>query len=70
MSGPLQAPILDETNLQGRYSFTVNIVGTTLEDMPYAIAEGMKQWGLKLDKARRSIEMLVIDRAEKKPTEN
>jgi uncharacterized protein (TIGR03435 family) len=73
-------PVLDRTGLGGRYTFTAN-----LQELPPGTADQKEfvirsespvfsalreQLGLKLEPQQASIEMLVIDHADKIPTED
>jgi uncharacterized protein (TIGR03435 family) len=71
--------IVDETGLSGRYDFELNFEqyeylamsgpGGRI-DMTPAVNKALQPLGLKLEHKRRAVEVLVIDHAEKKPTEN
>src|SRR5262249_54279916 len=75
-------PVLDRTGLAGRYSFTANLqnvpAGLTRADQKNAIIQSdtpaftalQEQLGLKLEPDRASIDMIVVDRAEKTPTDD
>lgn len=80
LAGPLRTPVLDRTGLTGRYDFTVDLL-PYFPDNPGAkggqpdfadIAKSAlrDQLGLTLDQRRESIEVLVVDHAEKLPTDN
>ena len=76
-------PIIDATRIDGYYDFAVNLldspsdnpadvkraIGTATRDGSFAklIAEGI---GMKLETRKGPVEMIVIDSAEKAPTEN
>lgn len=66
-------PVLDRTELQGEYDFTLEFAplqGTgDDEKLPEIFTAIQQQLGLKLEPAKAPIETLVIDRAEK-PSEN
>ncbi len=79
----LRAPVADQTGLKGRYDFTINIMEYASEIManrkpgdappdPAQIAAMVlnEQFGLKLEARKAPMEVLVIDRVEKTPTEN
>jgi uncharacterized protein (TIGR03435 family) len=75
----LDGPVLDETGLNGRFDFTLDFTSYVpkdmkdmkKEDMAFVIISGVQeQLGLKLELKKRPIEILVIDHAEKVPTEN
>jgi len=83
LSGPMRAPVLDQTGLTGRYDFHVDLAGYAAGDAqikevkqlkadPTAIIAAVlrEQLGLKLESKRCPIQMLVIDHAEKVPPEN
>jgi uncharacterized protein (TIGR03435 family) len=76
----LGAPVLDMTGLKGKYDITVNIADYMAEMQPgsgapadplsiiKATLEG--KLGLKLDSRKMPLDLLVVDHAEKLPTEN
>lgn len=73
----LRAPVIDETGLTGRYDITIAVDKyipdhpTGLSDMISVITTGIQQeLGLKLDSRKMPVDFVVIDRAEKTPTEN
>jgi uncharacterized protein (TIGR03435 family) len=73
ISGPLGAPVLDETNFSGRFDFKVDAArfSREKEDQQYVIVNAIQdQLGLKLERRKSPIEMLVVDRLEQVPTEN
>ena len=76
-------PVLDATCLTGRYSFQLYFTPdaartnsaptdptSTAADEPSLFAALQEQLGLRLEPRIASMEFLVIDRAEKVPTEN
>ena len=75
-------PVLDRTGLTGRYTFTANLqnvpAGLTRADQKNAIIQSdtpaftalQEQLGLKLEPDRATIDMIVVDRAEKTPTDD
>jgi len=82
---PLSCPVIDMTGLKGRYRLLLEVsmsdsVGG--ERMPgnraaeideaalKAANEGLKKLGLQLERRRGVVETLVVDRADKMPTEN
>jgi uncharacterized protein (TIGR03435 family) len=72
----LQAPIIDETGLKGRYDATLNIgalIGTPIQndDINGTIITALQDLlGLKLEPRKGPLDTLVVDHAEKVPTEN
>lgn len=80
LSNQLRTPVNDSTGLEGRYDFlltwdlsqTAQGVTTTPADdagptLEQAVAE---QLGLKLVRKKAMVQMIVVDRCEKVPTEN
>jgi uncharacterized protein (TIGR03435 family) len=76
LSGPMHGPVIDKTGLSGRFDFTLDLSGYFVPDrrpdeMPSFIATSVQeQLGLKLESRKAPIEILVIDHAERVPTEN
>jgi uncharacterized protein (TIGR03435 family) len=75
----MDRPVIDSTGLKGRYDFTVNLFGTQ-EEMMSALSKGdfgtsiftliQEQLGLKLEPQKLPLDMVVVDKAERVPTEN
>jgi len=75
-------PVLDRTGLTGRYTFSANLfelpAGLSVEGQKVAMANAenpafttlREQLGLKLEPDRASIEMLVVDRADRVPADD
>lgn len=72
----LQAPVIDETGLKGRYDATLNVgalISTPIQndDLTGTIITAVQDLlGLKLEPKKGPLDMLVVDHAEKVPTEN
>ena len=75
----LHAPIEDQTGLKGRYDANLDFSqliaaypqGPPADEVPAMIMNGIQDMlGLKLDAKKGPVEMIVVDRAEKVPTEN
>ena len=69
----LGRPVTDQTGLTGKYDFELRYVDDTTPDAesgPTLVGAVQSQLGLKLEAKKTSIEMLVVDAAEKLPTEN
>lgn len=71
--------IVDETGIQGRYDFELDVVEPvnadpapphTRIDMGPQFDQAFRRIGLKLEPARRPVEVLVIDHLEKTPAAN
>jgi uncharacterized protein (TIGR03435 family) len=76
--------IVDKTGLSGKYDFTLEYVSSTAPGMPLKLsalqsqsnagqdvfAALEKQLGLRLDKGRAAVDMVIVDHIEKTPAEN
>ena len=72
--------VVDETGLQGRYDFDLNVwqyrdltdpsVPGNRIDLSRGADKALQSLGLRLQLKRASVEVLVIDRAEKEPAPN
>lgn len=81
LSDHTDSPVIDETGLQGRYDFKIDIAPYFSVDRPIAKADAgqilaaafqsalQAQLGLKLESRKTPVEVLVVDHAEK-PAEN
>jgi uncharacterized protein (TIGR03435 family) len=85
LSREIRNPIVDQTGLNGRYDYTLDINSYVTEeilksagpnggpppDAPSIIAQAMQaQLGLRLDQKKAPVEMLIIDHIERAPTGN
>jgi uncharacterized protein (TIGR03435 family) len=69
-SGP-PIPVLDKTGLQGTYDFSVDIHPELGTDPFISWQRALQdQLGLTLENRKENVEVLVVDEAEKTPTEN
>ena len=76
----MDRPVLDQTGLKGIYTYTVDLSGLGFAGRPADRQEGeagpsifttvQRDLGLKLEARKEPISMLVIDSANKIPTEN
>jgi uncharacterized protein (TIGR03435 family) len=75
----LDRPVFNETNLAGFYDFELHFDPNTTQsggvpgqqyDQPSIFTAFQEQMGLKLEPKTRQIDVVVVDRAEKVPTEN
>jgi uncharacterized protein (TIGR03435 family) len=78
LAGPVQAPVLDMTGLEGRYDFLVDWRPYAGYDAPEGqrsdvvsmiIAGLQEQLGLKLESRKAPVDILVVDHIEK-PSQN
>ncbi len=74
LGGQMGHPIIDKTSLNGLYDFTLEFAVGTLDvantyarEIPDALEQ---QLGLKLEPAKISTEILMVDSADKVPSEN
>ncbi len=75
----LDRPVVDNSGLKAQYDFTVKLFGTQ-EEMMAALSKGdfgtsiftliQEQLGLKLEPEKLPLDMIVVEKAEKAPTEN
>ncbi len=86
LSSQMDRPVVDTTGMEGVFDFTLEYtkqdaqpkfnadgVGTAAPDLgagPSIFSALQDQLGLKLESRKAPVEMLVIDHAEKEPTEN
>jgi len=78
-SAEMDRPVIDSTGMKGKYDFTINLFGTQ-EEMMAAVSKGdfgssiftliQEQLGLKLEPQKLPLDMVVVEKAEKIPTEN
>ena len=72
----VRAPVLDETGLKGRYDATLNVgalISTPIQndDITGTVVTALQDLlGLKLDAKKGPLDVLIVDHAEKVPTEN
>jgi len=70
LSGFLRAPVVDKTGLASRYDFTLKYAPRMLNPPGHSIFEALPdQLGLRLEREKVSIEIIVIDSVQK-PSEN
>ena len=72
----VQQLIVDETRLDGSYDFTVDLFryrdyavvdGNRRQDMASAFSRALNDLGLKLEPAKRMVDVIVVDHVEKEP---
>ena len=73
----MDRPVIDQTGLKGRYDFTIDLSGLGFGGRdpegpggPSVFTTVQRDLGLKLEARKEPISMLVIDSANKAPTEN
>ena len=78
MTAPAGRPVLDKTGLDGRYTYILTFMplsspaaeSASSSVLPDFFAAVQQQLGLKLEPKKEPIEILVIDHAERVPSEN
>ena len=84
ISDPLRRPVIDETGLKGRYEIRIDVSAYMqaaagggdghaegqIDVMSVLFTALQQQLGVKLDSKKENVDILVIDHAEKAPTEN
>ncbi len=71
LSGQVGRPVFDRTGLAGNYSFVLYFTPESGEGAePFVFTALQQQLGLRLEARKGPVELLVIDHAEKVPTEN
>jgi len=79
LSGQMQTPVIDATGLTARYDYQLswayeesNLVGGVRVDEyhPALMRALQSQLGLKLESKKGKVQVLVVDRMDKVPTEN
>ncbi len=72
----LSAPVIDQTGLKGQYDATLNIAQyvsspVQMDDIPSFVSGAVQDLlGLKLEPKKGPVQVVVVDHAEKVPTEN
>src|SRR5438874_4890438 len=67
----LGTAVLDQTGLAGKYYFALQYAKEDDPDVPQPnLFSAIKELGLRLEKHKGPVEMLVVDHFEKIPTEN
>jgi uncharacterized protein (TIGR03435 family) len=76
LSDPLRSPVVDSTGLKGRYDFVLDFSsfapepGETPDETAATIAVVQQQLGLKLERHKVPLDVLVVDSATRVPEEN
>ena len=75
LSKPLGRPVVNATGLHGHYDLVINTSeapgpGDPVAGVNFLISMLQQQLNLKLEPRKEMIDVLVIDHAERKPTEN
>lgn len=85
LSQPLRRPVIDRTGLAGTFNFTIDLTGyvpldangkPSPESIPEMDRDGIiimavqQQLGLKLEPGKSPVEMILIEKADKIPTDN
>lgn len=83
LSGELHSPVIDETGLTGRFNYALDINSFITQEMlksggdgppveaPSIISQAIRaQLGLRVDAKKAPVDMVIVDRIDKAPTEN
>jgi uncharacterized protein (TIGR03435 family) len=72
LAGPAGRPVVDQTGIAGNFDVKLDYAaeGSADPSMPSIFTALQEQLGLKLVPQRMPVETLIIDHAEKSPTEN
>jgi uncharacterized protein (TIGR03435 family) len=73
MQRVLRGMVIDDTGLTGKYYFATEFAQENHPpevDLPSIFAALQEDLGLKLEKRKSEVEMLVVDRIDRIPTEN
>lgn len=81
ISREIRQPIVDQTGLAGRYDYFLDIAAYITDEMrnqpgppveaPSIVANALQgQLGLRVDAKKMPLEVLIVDKIEKTPTEN
>jgi uncharacterized protein (TIGR03435 family) len=72
LSRDLDRPVFDKTGIEGFYAITLQYGSEDgdISDRPSIFTALQQQLGLRLEATKRPVEVLIIDHAEKVPTEN
>jgi uncharacterized protein (TIGR03435 family) len=72
LSGWLHRPVLDETGIAGKYDITLHVSVADLTGMSSetSIFSAVQELGLKLDSRKVPDKFVVVDQADRIPTEN
>jgi|SRR5579863_133021 len=72
LRSPAGRPVIDKTGIAGNYDFTLSYArdGDTDSPLPSLFTALQEEYGLRLEKAKVPLEILVIDRVERVPSEN
>lgn len=78
LSNLLHAPVVNETGLNGRYDVSVNIAkympdvssGAAFDPISMVLTALQQELGLKLESRKMALDLLIVDHAEKAPSDN
>jgi uncharacterized protein (TIGR03435 family) len=63
-------PVADETGIQGSYDFILNLPMADLKSSPEAVSGAIRELGLKLETRNAPATYVVVENAERVPSEN
>ena len=72
LSRQLSEPVIDQTGLTGAYNFDLEFAreGAVDATAPNLFTALQEQLGLKLESKKQPVDIVIVDHAEKTPTEN
>ena len=70
LSGKIGSPVTDQTNLPGKYAYSIETWPDTPEEPGFTIFQAVEKLGLKLEPRKIPAQTLIVDSLSRLPTEN